>query len=73
MTYCDDNEQSKAVMEIDYIYENMGQITQNRSLKEIEKYIDSLQNFLSIYDEYWDKIKTLQTLHGQLKKLYDTL
>ena len=68
-----EGERSKAVMEIDYIYENIGQITQESSLNELEKYIGSLQNFLSIYDEYWDRIKTLRTLHGQLKKLYNTL
>ena len=68
-----ENERSKSVMEIDFIYENIGQITQKSSLNELEKYVNSLQNFLNIYDEYWDKIKTLQTLHSQLKKLYDTL
>ena len=73
MTVCDDNERSKAVLEIDYIYENFGQIMSKSTLNELEKYMDQLQNFLSIYDEYWDKIKTLNTLHGQLKKLYDTL
>ena len=68
-----ENKRSKAVMEINYIWENIGQITQKSTLNELEKYINQLQNFLNIYDEYWDKIKTLQTLHSQLKKLYDTL
>ena len=68
-----EDKRSKALMEIDYIYENFGQIMGKSTLNELENYINSLQNFLSIYDEYWDKIKTLNTLHGQLKKLYDTL
>ena len=64
---------TKAVMEIDYIYENFGQIMSKSTLNELEKYMNQLQNFLSIYDEYWDKIKTLNNLHSRLKKLYDTL
>ena len=84
MNESENNKRPKAVLEIDYIYENMGQIIQSppigapdevrkNTLNELEKYIASLQNFLSVNDEYWDRIKTLQTLHGQLKKLYDTL
>ena len=68
-----ENERPKAVVEIDYIYENFGQITHRSTKNELEKYMEQLQNFLSIYEEYWDKIKTLSTLHGRLKKLYDTL
>ena len=46
-----ENEHSKSVMEIDYIYENFGQITHKSTRNELEKYMDQLQNFLSVYDE----------------------